>query len=123
MILRANVLFANDVIFWYFSKKFSYCTPISTRMSTIPHEQHEDEGEVLTVEPTKVILFNDDVHSFEEVITQLMKALRCIQSKAESLAWDVHNNGKAVVYTGEIIKCMEVSHVLEEIQLMTQIEV
>ena len=69
-------------------------------MPTKPLEQDEGEDEVLTVEPAKVILFNDDVHTFDEVITQLMKALRCTQSKAESLAWDVHNNGKAAVYAG-----------------------
>lgn len=88
-----------------------------------PLEQHQDEDEVLTQEPAKVILFNDDVHTFDEVITQLIKALQCTSQHAESLAWEVHNNGKAVVYTGELVKCMQVSGVLEEIQLMTQIEV
>ena len=33
------------------------------------------------------------------------------------------NVGKAAVYTGELVKCMQVSSVLEEIKLMTQIEV
>lgn len=88
-----------------------------------PLEQHEAEDDVLTQDPAKVILFNDDVHTFDEVITQLIKALQCTSQHAESLAWEVHNNGKAVVYTGELVKCMEVSGVLEEIQLMTQIEV
>jgi len=31
--------------------------------------------------------------------------------------------GKAVVYTGELARCMEVSGILQEIELMTQIEV
>ena len=92
-------------------------------MATNPLGQQDTEDEVITQEPAKVILFNDDVHTFEEVITQLMKALRCIEQKAEALAMEVHNNGKAAVYTGEILRCMEVSHVLEEIKLMTQIEV
>ncbi len=88
-----------------------------------PLEQHQEEDEVLTQEPAKVILFNDDIHTFDEVITQLIKALQCTSQHAESLAWEVHNNGKAAVYTGELVKCMQVSGVLEEIQLMTQIEV
>jgi ATP-dependent Clp protease adaptor protein ClpS len=91
--------------------------------STNPLEQQEQSEEVLPQEPAKVILFNDEVHSFDEVIGQLMKATRCSQSKAEALAWEVHTNGKAVVYSGELIRCMEVSGILEEIQLMTQIEV
>jgi ATP-dependent Clp protease adaptor protein ClpS len=91
-------------------------------MSTIPQEQQDEGEEILTQEPTKVILFNDDVHTFDEVITQLMKAIRCTIGKAEGLAWEVHTSGKAVVFTGELMRCMEVSHILEEIQLMTQIE-
>ena len=92
-------------------------------MPTNPLEITELDEEVITQEPAKVILFNDEVHTFDEVTIQLTKAIRCTHSKAESLAWDVHNNGKAAVYGGELLKCMEVSGVLEEIQLMTQVEV
>jgi len=92
-------------------------------MTTNPQEQEDLEGEVLTQEPAKVILFNDDVHTFDEVITQLMKAIRCTEQKAETIAMEVHSNGKAVAYSGEMLKCMEVSGILEEIKLMTQIEV
>jgi ATP-dependent Clp protease adaptor protein ClpS len=92
-------------------------------MSTVPHEQQNENEDVLTQEPAKVILFNDDIHSFDEVITQLIKATRCARSRAEALAWEVHTSGKAVVFGGELMRCMEVSHILEEIQLMTQIEV
>ena len=92
-------------------------------MQENPLEQPVQEEEVNIQEPAKVILFNDDVHTFEEVIGQLIKAIKCTQSQAEALAWEVHNNGKAVVYAGEMIKCVEVSSILEEIALMTQIEV
>ena len=92
-------------------------------MATDPLEQEGNEEEVITEEPVKVILFNDEDHTFDDVITQLIKALKCTSQHAESLAWDVHNNGKAVVFTGELVKCMEVSGVLEEIKLLTQIEV
>ena len=88
-----------------------------------PQEQHDDQEDVATEDPAKVILFNDNVHSFEEVILQLIKAIKCTQSKAESLAMEVHNTGKAVVYAGDLLRCMDVSSVLEEIRLMTQIEV
>jgi ATP-dependent Clp protease adapter protein ClpS len=67
-------------------------------MGTNPLEQPEKEDEVQTQEPAKVILFNDDVHTFEEVITQLIKAIRCTSQEAEALAWEVHSVGKAAVY-------------------------
>jgi ATP-dependent Clp protease adapter protein ClpS len=92
-------------------------------METRPEEQPIADDEVATQEPARVILFNDDAHSFEEVIGQLIKALRCAHEKAETLTWEVHTNGKAVVYTGELARCMEVSGILQEIELMTQIEV
>ena len=92
-------------------------------MPTKPLEEVEKDVDVLQQEPAKVILFNDEVHTFDEVIGQLIKALRCTQSKAEGLAIEAHNNGKAMVYLGELVRCMEISGVLEEIRLMTQIEV
>jgi ATP-dependent Clp protease adaptor protein ClpS len=92
-------------------------------MSTLPAQQQDLEEETAMQDPAKVILFNDDVHTFEEVTGQLIKALRCGTKKAEALTWEVHNNGKAVVYTGELSRCMEVSGILQEIELMTQIEV
>lgn len=90
--------------------------------ANIPREQEELEEEVSTAEPAKVILFNDEVHTFEEVIGQLMKATGCSTQKAEALAWEVHTRGKAIVFTGELARCVTVSGVLEEIALMTQIE-
>jgi ATP-dependent Clp protease adaptor protein ClpS len=92
-------------------------------MSTVPQDQQNENEDVLTQEPAKVILFNDDIHSFDEVISQLIKATRCTRAHAEGMAWEVHTRGKAVVFGGELMRCMEVSHILEEIQLMTQIEV
>ena len=70
----------------------------------------------------RVILFNDDWHTFDEVITQLIKALGCSYDKASALTLKVHLNGKAVVYEGELAKCLKISSVLEEISLHTQIE-
>jgi len=92
-------------------------------MATHPLEEPVQDEEINIQEPAKVILFNDDVHTFEEVIGQLIKAIKCTESRAEALAWEVHSNGKAIVYAGEMIKCVEVSSILEEIALMTQIEV
>ena len=92
-------------------------------MQQNPLGKEELDDDVQTQEPAKVILFNDDVHTFDEVIGQLVKATKCTREKAEALAWEVHNNGRAVVFGGDLNKCVEVSSILEEIQLMTQIEV
>jgi len=80
----------------------------------------EEQDTTLTSE-NKVVLFNDDWHTFEEVIVQLIKALSCSFEHARSLAFEAHTHGKAVVFTGPIQECLRVSSVLEEIALNTQI--
>ena len=72
--------------------------------------------------PWKVILYNDEVHTFDEVISQLVKATGCSTSRAEKLAWELHTKGKAAVYEGSFEECFEVQGVLREIQLVTEIE-
>ena len=70
---------------------------------------------------SKVILYNDDWHSFEEVITQLMKATACTFEQARDYAFEVHVKGQSVVFNGSMTNCLKVSSVLEEIALLTQI--
>ncbi|HOL81214.1 MAG TPA: ATP-dependent Clp protease adaptor ClpS [Ignavibacteriales bacterium] len=71
--------------------------------------------------PFSVILFNDNFHTFEEVILQLIKALKCSAQEAFQKTLEAHNNGKAKVYTGELSNCLNVSSILEEIALRTQV--
>jgi len=71
--------------------------------------------------PWHVLLFNDEIHTFEEVIHQLVKATGCTVGTAEDLAWKVHNDGKAVVFDGTFEECFRVQGVLKEIGLVTEI--
>ncbi|HKK46955.1 MAG TPA: ATP-dependent Clp protease adaptor ClpS [Balneolaceae bacterium] len=82
-------------------------------------EEQEDEEEKT---PWRVILYDDDIHTFDEVIEQLIKALGCSQSRAEELTFKVHNEGKAEVFEGSFEECFEVNGVLKEIQLVTEIK-
>lgn len=69
----------------------------------------------------RVFLFNDDHHTFEDVITQLIKAVNCSFEKARAFAFEVHVKGKAMVHSGTLQSCLKVSSILEEIALHTQI--
>lgn len=82
----------------------------------------EEETEEHVDAPWRVILYNDEIHTFEEVISQLIKATGCDVGRAEELAWKVHTNGKAAVYEGTFEECFRVQGVLREIQLVTEIE-
>ena len=50
-----------------------------------------------------------------------MKAIRCSQSQARKLAWEVHSKGSAVVYTGHRERCEAVAMVLEDIGLVVKV--
>lgn len=71
--------------------------------------------------PARVILYNDDWHTFDEVIYQLIKAVNCSFDEATQKTIEVHEKGKAVVFEGSMRECLKVSTVLEEIALHTQI--
>lgn len=85
----------------------------------------EDEDIMIedVVPPVKgrVYLLNDEIHSFDDVIRQVILAINCGVKKAQKIAETVHMNGKCMVKEGNIDECLEVSAVLEEIQLITQI--
>lgn len=89
-------------------------------LSTQTDEEVLDEVKVQ--HPAKAILFNDEVHTFDEVINQIIKATGCDFPTAEAMTWEVHNAGKSCVFTGELVKCLQVTSILEEIELMTQVE-
>lgn len=80
-----------------------------------------EEEEISTALLSRVLLYNDDWHTFDEVIVQLIKAVRCTYDKAREFAFEVHVKGKCIVYNGEMKDCLKVSSVLEEIALSTQI--
>jgi ATP-dependent Clp protease adapter protein ClpS len=83
-------------------------------------EQIEEDESIDT--PWRLILFDDDIHTFDEVIHQLIKALGCSVEKAREMTFKVHNDGKALVYEGSFEECLKINSVLQEIQLITEIK-
>lgn len=94
--------------------------PLPARPETEVLVDVAEEDRIAT--PWRVVLYNDEIHTFEEVISQLIKATGCSSSHAEKIAWQVHLEGKAVAYEGEFEECFRVQGVLREIQLVTEIE-
>ena len=81
----------------------------------------EIDEETVVGLPFKVLLYNDDWHLFDEVIAQLIKALKCSFNKARDYAFEAHMKGKACIFDGVLEECLKVTSVLEEIALHTQI--
>jgi ATP-dependent Clp protease adapter protein ClpS len=82
----------------------------------------QEEVEEAIQTPWRLILYNDEVHTFEEVIQQLIKALKCGRGRAEELALKVHSEGKAIVFEGEFEECLKRDYILREIELITEIK-
>jgi hypothetical protein len=108
-------------------------SPIAHRSSlfaigatVLPYEDEDvlidDDVGTRIGEPWKVILYNDDIHTFDEVIVQLQKALRCSVQHAEKIAFEAHTRGKAIAFNGEFNECYRVAGILQEIQLVVEIE-
>ena len=97
-------------------------------MSVLVASQRQTIKEVRADQPgtggfgAKTILFNDNVHTFDEVANQLVRAIRCSFSQAMSFANQVHSEGSAIVYTGHLERCEAVAMVLEQIALKVKVE-
>ena len=59
----------------------------------------EQETRTKKLPPYNVIILNDEEHTFEYVIELLTKLFAHSLTVAEALTWQIHNRGRAVVYT------------------------
>jgi ATP-dependent Clp protease adaptor protein ClpS len=75
-----------------------------------------------TRRPVRVILYNDDWHSFDDVIRQLMKAIHCSAEEGERHAWIVHTQGRSLVFEGKREDCEVVAGILREIRLQVEVD-
>lgn len=72
--------------------------------------------------PYNVVLYNDESHSMEEVVAQLMKATKCNAGRASAIMMEAHNMGRAVAFSGSRERAEHVESILAEIRLGTKIE-
>ena len=68
-----------------------------------PQYQSEDQEQILTArqEPCQLIVWNDEVNTFEWVISTLMEICGHTHEQAEQCAYIIHFNGKYAVKKGD----------------------
>jgi len=86
----------------------------------LPDVEARDETKLLP--PAWVILYNDDWHTFDDVASQLVKAIACTYEEGEAFAYVVHTQGKARVFDGPRAQCERVAGVLREIRLQVEVD-
>ena len=69
-----------------------------------------------------IVLYNDDVNSFDHVINSLCKYCDHDSVQAEQCAWIVHNNGKCLVKKGSFDELKPICTALIDNGLSAQIE-
>jgi ATP-dependent Clp protease adaptor protein ClpS len=70
------------------------------------HKHHEQEDSDVLLDEQRVqefelILYNDEVNTFEHVIDCLVKYCNHDVYQAEQCAWIVHTKGKCIIKSGE----------------------
>ena len=69
----------------------------------------------------RTILFNCDCHSFQEVASQLVRAIQCDYQRGLALANVVHLTGSATVFWGPRESCEAVAETLGMIGLRVSV--
>mgnify|MGYP001167904728 CR=1 FL=1 len=88
-----------------------------------PQVEKEDEVAILSQvgRVYEIILFNDDVNTFDHVINTLVAYCDHTYHQAEQCAYIVHHSGKCVVKTGSYEELEPICHKLLEAQLSVEI--
>lgn len=57
-----------------------------------------------TTDVKDLVVFNDDVNTFEHVIATLIKVCKHTPEQAEQCTWLIHHKGKCVVKMGSLVE-------------------
>ena len=83
--------------------------------------QAEDEVDVLENTGSSLILYNDDVHTFDYVIKALVDICRHTTEQAEQCAILVHLKGSCVIKQGAYSELLPMHTALLDKQLTTEV--
>ena len=75
----------------------------------------------ITSSTKSILLYNDEVNTFDHVIDSLCKYCNHYTVQAEQCAWIVHNNGKCLVKKGSYEELKPICNALNENGLSAQI--
>jgi ATP-dependent Clp protease adaptor protein ClpS len=72
------------------------CLPIPTRWQ----QDQPSDAQPKKQPPYAVIVFNDDIHTFQYVVETFTKVFGYPTEKSCTLALQIHNEGKGIVWSG-----------------------
>jgi ATP-dependent Clp protease adapter protein ClpS len=69
-----------------------------------------------------VIVFDNPVNTFDEVIMILQKATGCSLEEAEMETWEVHHLGRSLVHHGSQTECERAASIIRTIGIEVAVE-
>ena len=90
----------------------------------------QEEEKTLTVDEVltdlkvnhRLILWNDEINTFDHVIHCMVKYLDYSDSQAEKIAWDVHTKGKCAILEGSFTELEVYRKILQQEGLTVSID-
>ncbi len=90
-------------------------------MPAITHTVTDIKTRILPELAWQTVLYNCECHSFDEVIEQIMLAIKCTEATASQYAMTAHQLGCVAVFKGTKEKCEQVADVLGSIGLNVKV--
>lgn len=93
-------------------------------MATETAEETFTLEEILAVvqSSNRLILWNDEINTFDHVIHCLIKHLQYSETQAEQIAWKVHTEGKCTILEGSLTEMEVYRKVLKSEGLTVSVE-
>jgi ATP-dependent Clp protease adapter protein ClpS len=91
---------------------------------TITHRRPDlfDETSQSSLDEYVVIVFNNEVNTWNEVILILQKATGCSLEEAEMETWEIDNTGRSVVHHGDQAECERAAAIIATIGIRVAVE-
>lgn len=96
-------------------------TPASLSVD-VPIRREQSSAGDTSSDAHRVILYNDDIHPFDDVVRQVQKATGASTEEAFAVTLQAHETGRAACYTGSHDACVKVADILREIGLHVEID-
>jgi ATP-dependent Clp protease adapter protein ClpS len=95
---------------------------VATRTTEAPTRREQPTTGDIVGDGYRVILYDDDVHGFDDVVRQVQKATGVATEEAFAITLHAHETGRAVCYAGSLDTCEQVAQILREIALHVEID-
>lgn len=105
LIERARIVF--EAVLWHAYNLLTYEHTADLRLS-------DTDEDLFDIDTFCTVLYNDEIHTFEQVISTLTRILKCNQRNAIEFVTNIDREGRAVVKCSTFQHCNDLKHEIEK---------